>query len=245
MGGFLACILAGAAMSIQGVMNTRLSEHIGTMETNAFVQCVAAVLSLLVLVFWRTGSFAALGAAPKYCWFGGVLALAITVTVMLGMGRLGPTLAVATILIAQLSAAAAIDAFGIMGTEKLAFGWSKWAGLALMTGGVLLFKMTRDGETGQRDPLRWALVGRAVARCSARAEPSGIFSAAHVAGENDWNFFAPAGANSARLFTDQTDQNEAASIARRLIFCFSYRPMLARKSAMPEDLMNAKIDAKS
>ena len=136
MGGFLACILAGAAMSIQGVMNTRLSEHIGTMETNAFVQCVAAVLSLLVLVFWRTGSFAALGAAPKYCWFGGVLALAITVTVMLGMGRLGPTL-----LIAQLSAAAAIDAFGIMGTEKLAFGWSKWAGLALMTGGVLLFKM--------------------------------------------------------------------------------------------------------
>ena len=99
MGGFLACILAGAAMSIQGVMNTRLSEHIGTMETNAFVQCVAAVLSLLVLVFWRTGSFAALGAAPKYCWFGGVLALAITVTVMLGMGRLGPTLAVATILI--------------------------------------------------------------------------------------------------------------------------------------------------
>lgn len=129
MGGFLACILAGAAMSIQGVMNTRLSEHIGTMETNAFVQCVAAVLSLLVLVFWRTGSFAALGAAPKYCWFGGVLALAITVTVMLGMGRLGPTLAVA------------IDAFGIMGTEKLAFGWSKWAGLALMTGGVLLFKM--------------------------------------------------------------------------------------------------------
>ena len=65
----------------------------------------------------------------------------LTVTVMLGMGRLGPTLAVATILIAQLSAAAAIDAFGIMGTEKLAFGWSKWAWLALMTGGVLLFKM--------------------------------------------------------------------------------------------------------
>ena len=38
---------------------------------------------------------------------------------------LGPTLAVATILIAQLATAAAIDAFGIMGTEELAFGWSK------------------------------------------------------------------------------------------------------------------------
>ena len=141
MGGFLACILAGAAMSIQGVMNTRLSEHIGTMETNAFVQCVAAALSLLVLVFWRTGSFAALGAAPKYCWFGGVLALAITVTVMLGMGRLGPTLAVATILIAQLATAAAIDAFGIMGAEQIAFTWKKLLGLGMMAAGVILIKM--------------------------------------------------------------------------------------------------------
>ena len=58
MGGFLACILAGAAMSIQGVMNTRLSEHIGTMETNAFVQCVAAVLSLLVLCLLYTSDAA-------------------------------------------------------------------------------------------------------------------------------------------------------------------------------------------
>ena len=65
--------------------------------------------------------------------------------------------------------------------------------------------------------------------------------AAHVAGENDWNFFAPAGANSARLFTGQTDQNEAASYARRLMFRFSYRPMLASRSAMPVDLMNVKI----
>ena len=37
LGGFLACILAGAAMSVQGVMNTRLGGHIGTLETNAFV----------------------------------------------------------------------------------------------------------------------------------------------------------------------------------------------------------------
>ena len=44
--GVLFSILAGAAMSIQGVMNTRLGERIGTMEANAFVQCGAAVLSL-------------------------------------------------------------------------------------------------------------------------------------------------------------------------------------------------------
>jgi len=33
--GFLSAILAGAAMSVQGVMNTRLGEKVGTLETNA------------------------------------------------------------------------------------------------------------------------------------------------------------------------------------------------------------------
>ena len=59
---------------------------------------------------------------------------------MLGIGKLGPTLAISVILIAQLLTAAGIDAFGLMDSEKLPFGWTKWCGLALMTGGMLLFK---------------------------------------------------------------------------------------------------------
>jgi len=45
------------------------------------------------------------------------------------------------ILILQLLVAALIDAFGLMGSERVAFGWSKYAGLVLMAGGVLLFKL--------------------------------------------------------------------------------------------------------
>ena len=45
--GFLSAILAGAAMSVQGVMNTRLGEKVGTLETNAFVQLVGFLLFLL------------------------------------------------------------------------------------------------------------------------------------------------------------------------------------------------------
>ena len=82
MAGIIFSIIAGAAMSVQGVMNTRLSEHIGTMEANVIVQCTAAVLSLLALLISHSGSFAALGETPKLYWFGGVLGLVITVTVM-------------------------------------------------------------------------------------------------------------------------------------------------------------------
>ena len=138
--GIVFSIAAGMAMSVQGVMNTRLGEGIGTMEANAFVQGTAFALALAVLMFWRQGSFSQLGQVSKLYWLGGVLGIVITVTVMLGIKSLGTTVAISIILMSQLLVAALIDAFGLMGSEKLAFTWHKYAGLALMTGGMLLFK---------------------------------------------------------------------------------------------------------
>jgi transporter family-2 protein len=59
---------------------------------------------------------------------------------MLGMKSLSPTLAVSTILLAQLIVAALIDGFGWMGAEKIPFHWQQFAGAALIAGGVILFK---------------------------------------------------------------------------------------------------------
>lgn len=128
------------AMSIQGVMNTRLGESVGTYHANVLVQCSAAVLSLGALLFVREAGFAALGEVNKLYWFGGVLGLIITVTVMLGIGSLSPTVAISIILISQLLVAALIDALGIMGSEKVGFGLTKYLGLALMIAGVVVFK---------------------------------------------------------------------------------------------------------
>ena len=54
--GFLSAILAGAAMSVQGVMNTRLGEKVGTLETNAFVQLIGFLLALLIAIFAKATS---------------------------------------------------------------------------------------------------------------------------------------------------------------------------------------------
>ena len=140
LSGIIFSIVAGMAMSIQGVMNTRLGEGIGNMEANAFVQGTAFALALGVLLFYREGSFSELGSVNKLYWLGGALGLVITLTVMLGIKNLGTTLAISIILISQLLVAALIDAFGLMGSEKIAFGWPKYLGLALMTGGMLVFK---------------------------------------------------------------------------------------------------------
>ncbi len=140
MSGIIFSIIAGAAMSIQGVMNTRLSDKIGLYESNAFVQGTAFLLSLIALWIMGKGNLRAIADVNKLYLLGGVLGLVITVTVMLGIGKLSPTVAISVILISQLFVAALIDAFGLMDSEKVAFGWNKFVGMALMIGGVLMFK---------------------------------------------------------------------------------------------------------
>lgn len=139
--GFLYAVIAGAAMSVQGVMNTRLGEKVGVMEANAVVQAIGLVLALAVAFFFGKGDIRQIGQAPWYAWMGGVLAPVITVTVMLSIAGLSPTIAISTILIAQLAVAAGIDAFGWMGAQQAAFTWQKLVGLALMIGGVLCMKL--------------------------------------------------------------------------------------------------------
>lgn len=133
-------ILAGAAMSVQGVIDTRLSGRIGLYESNVLVQGVAFLLSVIALLFLGQGDFMKLNGTNKFYLLGGFFGIIITITVMLAIRGLGPTVAVSIILISQLLVAALIDAFGWFDTERIPFCWQKYAGVALMAGGVLLFK---------------------------------------------------------------------------------------------------------
>ncbi len=128
-------------MSVQGVMNTRLSEGLGLWEANAFVQGTAFALSLAVMAIFGSGDWGALRETPKGYLLGGALGLVITVTVMLSIKGLNATVAISAILIAQLLVAALIDAFGWLGQARAPMELKQYLGLALMLGGVLLFKL--------------------------------------------------------------------------------------------------------
>lgn len=138
--GILTAIAAGAAMSLQGVFNARLSEKAGLFTSGAFVQTMAAALAIAAALIARDGGMRQLGQTNRVYWLGGVLGLVITLTVMLATRSLGPGAAVSVILVAQLLTAAAFDAFGWFGTEKTAFTWRQWTGLAAMIGGAILFQ---------------------------------------------------------------------------------------------------------
>ena len=127
-------------MSVQGVFNTKLSDKIGTWETNTIVQGSALVLTLIILFFFGNGNFKELKSANKLYLLGGALGVVITFTVILSIKSLGTTVGIGTILIAQLLAAALIDAFGLFGSEKVPFSFHEILGIVIMIAGIVLFK---------------------------------------------------------------------------------------------------------
>lgn len=138
--GVILSILSGICMSLQGVFNSRLSEKIGVLETNVFVQGSAFLLSTLILIIVGKNDFKNIKSANKLYLLGGVLAVIIIYTVMKGISALGTTYAISAILISQLITAGVIDAFGLFGADKIKFGTNEIAGVIIMLVGIVIFK---------------------------------------------------------------------------------------------------------
>lgn len=138
--GIIYSILAGVAMSIQGVFNTRLSEKIGLWQTNLIVQGTALVLSLIIMFFNRNLDLRAIKDSNKLYLLGGIIGVAIVYTVMKGIKLSGPTCAISVILISQLTSAAAIEYFGVFHTDTVKFNIFQISGLILILLGILVFK---------------------------------------------------------------------------------------------------------
>lgn len=141
--GIIIAIISGAAMSIQGVFNTRVSDKIGLWETNTIVQGSAFILTLILMFTVGKGSFQELKSTNKIYLLGGIIGVIITYTVMKTIGNLGPTYGISIILVSQLATAAIFDCFGLCGTEKLNFSWNEFIGLFIMIAGIIIFKWKR------------------------------------------------------------------------------------------------------
>lgn len=143
MFGIIFSIVAGLAMSIQGVFNTRVSDKIGLWETNLIVQGTAFVFTLIAYFFLKDGDFGRIKTVNKLYLLGGLIGVIITFTVMKGIGTLGPTYSILIILFSQLIFAALIECFGLFDTPKLCFDWRNYVGIILMLAGILLFKFKK------------------------------------------------------------------------------------------------------
>lgn len=141
MVGAIYSILAGIFISLQSVFNTRVSEKIGMFQTVTVVHVVGLLTAIFFYLFSKEGSFSKLGEVNKLYLLGGAFGVIIVYGVIKGVSILGPTLAISILLIAQLLVALAIDTFGLFGSAKIPFDFTKPLGVAIMIAGIIVFKL--------------------------------------------------------------------------------------------------------
>jgi transporter family-2 protein len=131
---------AGLAGSVQVAVMSRLGERIGVLEALAFSAALTAALAVVVLVLAR-GSVAGFERAVHQPWWmllGGVMGLLIVFTITYAGPRIGVAATVGILIAGQLAMGAAIDRWGLFGSQRIALHWPRLLGIALLAAGAAL-----------------------------------------------------------------------------------------------------------
>ena len=144
--GMFCAIVAGMMISLQTVLNARMSHAFGAWATTTLVFFVGLLGSLLALVFFRGGEITALTEVEPLYLFGGFVGVGVVFCVMRGIQLLGPSIAISVVLISQLSFALCVDVFGWFGLPKVELSFGQIIGLAVMLSGIFVLKRYQVAE---------------------------------------------------------------------------------------------------
>jgi transporter family-2 protein len=133
-------VAAGLAGSIQVALMSRLGARIGILEALGFSTALTAALAFVILLLARR-SLAGFGRAVHSPWWmllGGVMGLLIVFTVTFAGPRIGVAATVGILIAGQLAMGAAIDRWGLFGSDKIAIHWPRVLGILLLAAGAAL-----------------------------------------------------------------------------------------------------------
>lgn len=133
-------LVAGVAGTVQIAVMGRLGDRIGVVPAFAFAAAVAAGIGVLALLAARQSleGFADAVDQPAWLWIGGLMGAFVVLTITYAGPRIGTTATVAVFLVGQFAAAAAVDRYGLFGLDRIAVGWPRVLGLALLAVGAAL-----------------------------------------------------------------------------------------------------------
>ncbi|MFD2615015.1 DMT family transporter [Paenibacillus gansuensis] len=138
MKGILFAILAGAFITLQGVANARIGEALGSWQAAALTQGTGFVAAVLILLLVKDRKWKHFGEVKPVYLFGGAFAALVIYSNITAMHRVGATLTVAAVLIAQIGVTLWLERKGWFGPEKTAIRLPHLAGIGLMILGVVL-----------------------------------------------------------------------------------------------------------
>lgn len=138
MQGILFAFLGGACITLQGVINTRISDTIGTWQAVSLTQFVGFLLALCIWVVKRDGHIAQIKKVKPLYLLGGGFGALIIFSEVTAIQHIGVTFAISILLISQLCMAFLIDIKGWFGLIKQKMRLPQFLGIAIMIVGVLI-----------------------------------------------------------------------------------------------------------
>lgn len=133
-------VLAGLAGAVQVAVMSQLGVRISIAGALAFASLLTAVAALLILVIARRSVSAYADAVHQPWWVltGGVMGLLIVFTITYAGPRIGTAPTLGILIAGQLVMGAAIDRWGLFGSERVALHWPRIVGIVLLGVGSAL-----------------------------------------------------------------------------------------------------------
>lgn len=117
---------------------SRLGERIGVLEALAFSTVLTAGVAVVILLLAHQSvdGFAQAVHQPWWMLLGGLMGLLIVFTVTYAGPRIGVAATVGILIAGQLAMGAAIDRWGLFGSERIALHWPRLLGIGLLAVGA-------------------------------------------------------------------------------------------------------------
>jgi len=134
--------LVGATLAVQVGLNATMNRHVGSPMAAALVNFAVGTAFLFIVVLFSRGSIPVLaqaGSAPWWAWGAGILGgLYIAASSVFGP-MIGGAAFLALLVAGQMTAALALDHYGVLGFPVRPLDTWRMAGVVLVVAGVFLF----------------------------------------------------------------------------------------------------------
>lgn len=138
MKGIIFAFLGGAFITLQGIANTRISEDIGTWQAATITQFTGFIMALLILLVVRDVNWQGFKQVKPLYLVGGAFGAIVIYSNVVSIQRIGVTLSISAILIAQLTLTFILDSKGWFDLEKQKMKLPQFVGIGMMIAGVII-----------------------------------------------------------------------------------------------------------
>ncbi len=131
-------LIGGVAVGLQGPMSGAISQRLGPLASSLIIHVGGAIISGVLLVFAGGVDLRNVQNLPKPYLLAGAFGVVLYLTLAYTLPRVGATVSIALLIVAELVVGVILDQFGWLGQPQHSFSATRALGVALLVAGAWL-----------------------------------------------------------------------------------------------------------